>query len=108
MKNGFADMCEESTAGSREEAEDGKSDFPEGLWREDEIKMPVNNFSSELETDLCINVADRDNKECNPYSHYLKQAETGENLQDLVKHLVTVLGDKDKEIGMLKKEQVQV
>lgn len=46
-----------------------------------------------------------------PYSEYLKQAESGENLQELVKKLVGVLTEKDQQISFLElnlREQTEI
>jgi hypothetical protein len=67
----------------------------------------VNHVASGLDTDYCLNISDRDDKERNPYSHYLRQAEIGENLQDVVRHLIGILTQKDQQISVLK-ERVQL
>ena len=62
----------------------------------------VNLVDSGPGTDFSLNIEDRDRKEHNTYDHYLTQIEKGEDLQGLVRHLVTVLAQKDKEISSLK------
>jgi len=71
--------------------------------QEDRVSDLVNS-TSKLGTDNPVNIAVRDEEECNPYSHYLRQGETGENLQELVQHLVTVINKKNVEIQSLKSQ----
>lgn len=59
-----------------------------------------------VENKTCFDMMDEDETENSIYSHYLKQAESKEDLKGLVKHLVNVLEQKDQEILELK-EKVQ-
>jgi len=125
MKNRFAQMQEqltspttattcESSTGSLEEpneefhdgfCNDHQTPQTDSLTREslcDEEKLQDQGVDRDLDNDYCFNIAGKDENEKNFYNQYLEEAETGEDLKGLVRHLVSVLEQKDQEIDDLK------
>jgi len=104
----------ESVGETRVSLEDERFESMEGIQErsslidqekcQERVSDLVNSNTSRLGTDNPVNIATRDQEEHNLYRHYLKQGETGENLPEILKSLLTILNEKDKEIEVLKSQ----